>query len=402
MRNNNILSIIIPAYNEEEAIGGTLERTLSSIDNIKRSAGLDDVEVIVVSDGSRDRTVDIVNTFENVTLIAYENNRGYGAAIKTGFQSAKGWYLGFMDADGTCDPNFFVNLVNLCKERGANIALGSRLHSESMMPLVRRIGNVFYATLLTILSGRAVKDSASGMRVLTRDTLNWVYALPDGLHFTPAMSAYAMCNREVTILEEPMPYHEREGESKLSVVKDGLRFLRAIVETAFAFLPARFFYFVGFTFCLFAFILAIPIISYYFANFRVEEGQFYRITTIATLLPVGLSCIMLGFLAGNTVTLIKTRDCLESGSYSLITNRLVLSILPIIGIVSTIVGFYLIMPGIKSYILYREVYLHWIFIVTAIFCFWLGSNAVFFFFFYLLQRLIRRKMCLKEFKEDKP
>ncbi|HIJ59788.1 MAG TPA: glycosyltransferase family 2 protein [Nitrospirae bacterium] len=392
---NNILSIIIPAYNEEEAIGGTLKRTLSAIDNIKKNTELDEVEVIVISDGSSDRTVDIVKGFKEVTLISYEKNRGYGAAIKTGFQSARGWYLGFMDADGTCDPNFFINLVKLCKEKDAHIALGSRLHSESKMPLVRRVGNVFYATLLTILSGRVVKDSASGMRVLTRDTVDWVYALPDGLHFTPAMSAYAMCNREVKILEEVMPYHEREGESKLNVIIDGLRFLRAIVETAFVFLPARFFYFVGFTFCILALILAIPVISYYFTNLRIEEGQFYRITTVVTLLPIGISCIMFGFLAGNTVTLIKRQDCVEAISVRLLTNRVILSILPAIGIVSTIVGLYLVMPGIKSYIIYGEVYLHWIFIVTALFCFWIGSNAVFFFFFHLFQRLLRRKMCIK-------
>lgn len=396
MSKNNILSIIIPAYNEEEAIGGTLKRTLSAVEYIKKEAGLDEVEIIVVSDGSRDRTVDIVNTFENVILIAYEKNRGYGAAIKTGFQQAKGWYLGFMDADGTCDPNFFVNLVNLCKEKGANISLGSRLHSNSKMPIIRRVGNTFYAILLTILSGKVVKDSASGMRVLTRDTIDWVYALPDGLHFTPAMSAYAMCNKEIKIMEIPMPYHEREGESKLNVIKDGVRFLRAIVETAFAFLPARFFYVVGLSFCLLAFMLAMPIISYYLTNFRVEEGQFYRITTVATLLPIGMSCIILGFLAGNTVILIKTKNCIESQTSSLLTNRLLLTLLPTIGIISTIVGFYLIAPGIRSYILYKEVYLHWIFIVTAMFCFWLGSNAIFFFFFYLLQRLIRRKMCISD------
>ncbi len=396
---DNTLSIIIPAYNEEEAIAGTLRRTLDAIDHIKAEANLSDVEIIVVSDGSWDRTAQIVKGFEGVTLIAYEKNRGYGAAIKTGFQQARGWYLGFMDADGTCDPNFFAELVNLCKNKNAHIALGSRLHSQSKMPFVRRLGNTLYALLLTMLSGRIVRDSASGMRVITRDMLDWVYALPDGLHFTPAMSSYALCNREINIVELPMPYHEREGESKLSVLKDGFRFLKAIVETAFAFLPARFFYVVGLVFCLIAFVLAMPVVTYYLSNFRIEEGQFYRIVTVITLVPIGISCIMLGVLAGNTVELIKTRDCdkpAQASQRGLLRSRLLMFLLFFIGLIALCIGLYLIAPGIKSYIIYGEVDLHWIFIVTALFCFWLGSNAVFFSFFYLLQRIIRRKVCIKK------
>ena len=73
-----------------------------------------------------------------------------------------------------------------------------------------------------------------------------------------------------------------------------------------------------------------------------------------------------------------------------------MSLLFFIGLIAIFIGLYLIAPGIKSYILYGEVVLHWIFIVTALFCFWLGSNAVFFSFFYLLQRLIRRKVCIKK------
>ena len=72
---DNTLSIIIPAYNEEEAIAGTLKKTIDAINYIKSETSLDEVEVIVVSDGSWDRTAEIVRGFEGVKLIAYEKNR---------------------------------------------------------------------------------------------------------------------------------------------------------------------------------------------------------------------------------------------------------------------------------------------------------------------------------------
>ena len=96
------------------------------------------------------------------------------------------------------------------------------------MPFIRRLGNFIFANLLTFLSSNYVKDTASGMRVVRKSSLKKIYPLPDGLHFTPAMSARALLNAEIIIAEENMPYHEREGESKLSVTKDGIRFLKVI------------------------------------------------------------------------------------------------------------------------------------------------------------------------------
>src|SRR5438270_11299898 len=97
------LTVVIPALNEEEAIGSTIRRCLDARDEIKRAAGLDDVELIVVSDGSTDRTVEIARGFHDVEVIVFEKNRGYGAAIKEGFRHGRGDLVGFVDADGTCD-----------------------------------------------------------------------------------------------------------------------------------------------------------------------------------------------------------------------------------------------------------------------------------------------------------
>ena len=109
------------------------------------------------------------------------------------------------------------------------------------MPAVRRIGNALFAMIMCLFSLSRVKDTASGMRVVRRASLSKVLPLPDGLQFTPAMSASAraLLSEDVRIVEIDMPYSERQGESKLRVGKDGVRFLKVILETAFLYRPSR-------------------------------------------------------------------------------------------------------------------------------------------------------------------
>ena len=112
--------------------------------------------------------------------------------------------------------------------------------ADSEMPTVRRIGNTFFAGLLTLIGRTPVTDSASGMRVFRREALDLLSPLPDGLNLTPVMSTRAV-HEGITVVEVPIPYRERVGESKLSVTRDGLRFLTTMVSTALAYNPVRIF-----------------------------------------------------------------------------------------------------------------------------------------------------------------
>ncbi|KAF0240462.1 MAG: glycosyl transferase family protein, partial [bacterium] len=219
------LSIVIPALNEEASIASIIERCLAVREDLKREANLDDIEIIVVSDGSTDRTPEIASSYKEIKLIAYEKNKGYGAALKMGFAASKGSIVSFLDADGTCDPCSFIAMCKLMTAQNADVVIGSRMHKDSKMPLVRRIGNYLYATLISLIGNTMITDSASGMRIIQRSSLSKLYPLPNGLHFTPAMSCKAVLDPELKILEITMPYQEREGRSKLSVIKDGFRFL---------------------------------------------------------------------------------------------------------------------------------------------------------------------------------
>jgi hypothetical protein len=106
------------------------------------------------------------------------------------------------------------------------------------MPAVRRLGNLVWSNLVSLLGSRRVADPASGMRVLRRSALPSLYPLPDGLNFTPVMSTRAV-HEGLSVVEIPIPYQERSGRSKLSVVRDGTRFLKTIVWTALQYNPAR-------------------------------------------------------------------------------------------------------------------------------------------------------------------
>ncbi len=232
-----LLSVVIPAYNEEKGIAEIACRVLSVEADLK-NAGVDQLELLIVDDGSRDRTAEVASNIPGVILICHPRNRGYGAALKTGFSKARGELIGFLDADGTYPPEYFPHLCRAALN-GMDLVIGSRMAGEeSKMPLTRRVGNLFFATLLTVLSHQKVTDSASGMRVFKREILEQIYPLPDGLNLTPVMSTRAL-HEGINIGEVPIPYSERVGRSKLSVIRDGRIFLQSMVWTVLSYNPVR-------------------------------------------------------------------------------------------------------------------------------------------------------------------
>jgi glycosyltransferase involved in cell wall biosynthesis len=231
------LSVVIPAYNEEEGIAEIVHRVLAVEPSLK-DVGIDHLELLVVDDGSKDRTAEIVSGIEGVRLIQHIKNRGYGGALKNGFSQASGELIGFLDADGTYPPEYFPKL---CKEamNGSDLVIGSRMAgADSQMPMTRRVGNFFFANLLSLVGRQKVTDSASGMRVFKKKILSQLYPLPDGLNLTPVMSTRAI-HEGIKISEIAIPYSERLGRSKLSVVRDGSVFLQSILWTALSYNPIR-------------------------------------------------------------------------------------------------------------------------------------------------------------------
>ncbi len=271
------LLIALPALNEEASIEDVIRRCLDARSHIVTGSPVTEVEVTVVSDGSTDSTVERAQTFaDRISLIVFPQNRGYGAAIQAAWAASDADLLAFLDADGTCEPRFFADLCRTLCEKCGDVVLGSRMNEHSKMPLTRRVGNRIFAWMLTAVSSEPVRDTASGMRVVRRSSLPRLMPLPSGLHFTPAMSARAILSEDLRISEINMPYHEREGRSKLRVIRDGLRFLKVIVQAALLYRPARLLGLAGLL-CLAATgALMLGPTLYYLEHREVSELMIYR------------------------------------------------------------------------------------------------------------------------------
>jgi glycosyltransferase involved in cell wall biosynthesis len=352
------LTIVIPALNEEDAIGNTIARCLAAQKDIKEAAGLAAVEIIVVSDGSTDRTAEIAKAYEGVRVIVFERNRGYGAAIKEGWRQGSGSLLGFLDADGTCDPNYFAEFCRVTVEEAADVVLGSRLGPQSKMPRIRRLGNRVYAFLLGVLCGRQVTDTASGMRVVRRESLKWLYPLPDGLHFTPSMSARALLN-DLRLIEVPMRYEERIGRSKLSVLRDGVRFLRTIFYGVICYRPEKLLLTL-FTLCLMALVLlAASPAEYYFQYGRLEEWMIYRFVVCYLLGSFGLTLLLATALTHQMSTFGPRRRSANAFWPFIVASVMRGRLLTIIVGSFFVLSVVFLYPGIVEYATTRQVFLHW-------------------------------------------
>ncbi|MDY7092557.1 MAG: glycosyltransferase family 2 protein [Acidobacteriota bacterium] len=354
------LLIAIPALDEEESIASIIERCLAAAPEIVEKTAVTEVEITVVSDGSTDATVAIARGYtDRIRLIEFEVNRGYGAAILEAWKTSDAELLSFLDADGTCDPRFFVDLCRTLEEEGAEIALGCRLHRESKMPPVRRLGNRLFGTLLSLVSSQSVRDTASGMRVVRRSALPKLMPLPSGLHFTPAMSARALLRRDVVIREINMPYDERQGQSKLKVFRDGLRFLAIILETVFLFRPSRPLGFASLAALGLGGLLMLTPILHYLATHTVEEWMIYRFVVSHLLGTIGVLALCTAYLSRRVVTVTVLPHRKDSWAYRLLRAFFTGAGLRVAVPVLVVAGSALVLPGLLQWIERGSVYEHW-------------------------------------------
>lgn len=216
------ISVIIPVYNEEKSIEIAVKRVRKVCPKS---------ELLIVNDGSSDKTAEIVRRLK-VKLITHDKNRGYGAALKTGFSEAKTRYIAFLDADMTYDPKYIPMLLKLAKDEDLDVVWGNRFGgSFNRMPVVRKIGNKIISLVMLIVTRRFISDCASGERLLKREALNriGVEDLPDDLDFITALTK-RIIKSGIKYKEMPIDYEEREGSSKLRIFGHGYRMVRNILK----------------------------------------------------------------------------------------------------------------------------------------------------------------------------
>ncbi len=232
------LSIILPAYNEEDAI-------FDVVFGLRRA--FPQAEVLVVDDCSTDRTAEMARR-GGARVISHKYNMGNGAAIKTGARHAQGATLVFMDADGQHDPDDIKRLLEKLDE-GYDMVIGAR-DMGGQAGKRRMLGNFLLNSLASLLTGRRIQDLTSGFRAARAEIFRqFLYLLPNGFSY-PTTSTMAFLRSGYAVGFVPITVRPRKGKSKIRLIRDGIRFLVIIMRITTLFSPMRVFFPVSMLFFL--------------------------------------------------------------------------------------------------------------------------------------------------------
>jgi dolichyl-phosphate beta-glucosyltransferase len=229
------LSVVIPAYNEENRIAGTLEQLFAEAETF----GIH--EIIVVDDGSLDNTADVIRGVGkgsdrlSLRLIQHEQNSGKGAALRTGLVAATGSLVGFVDADLSVDAEAFTRALPLL-ERGADMVVGKRVASNGKgtrfnQPLNRRVLGHIFVTVQRGIVGLRFQDTQCPFKVLTRAAVEQLVpkCRVNGWAFDVELLRVAM-TQSMQIVEIPVHWSHVEGSRVRSSPLTALNTVRDLIS----------------------------------------------------------------------------------------------------------------------------------------------------------------------------
>jgi glycosyltransferase involved in cell wall biosynthesis len=225
---NPLISVVIPAFNEESSLGDVLAA-------VGMTAALDALsfEIIVVDDGSTDKTEKIANGYD-VYVLHNDKNRGKGWALQQGFRKAQGDIIVTMDADGSHDPRDIRKLV-LPILNGADIVVGSRFASGQGKDSTKRlhiIGNILINFSIFLMTGKKLTDSQTGFRAFKRKVIQDIELDSTGYQVETEFTMKTLRNDNI-VKEVPIRIRGRKnGISRLNPILDGVRILTTILRTS--------------------------------------------------------------------------------------------------------------------------------------------------------------------------
>ena len=229
----------------------------------------------------------------------------------------------------------------------------------SEMPLVRTIGNTAFAWILGALSRQRIQDTASGMRVIRRAVLKDLDPLPNGLHYTPAMTARVLLEGKLKLVETPMPYAERVGDSKLSVARDGVRFLVSIVRAAAIYRPSRPLLLLAGLFGLGALALGSGPSIHWLRHASLEEWMIYRILA-ALLLGTGTALFAsAAVVAEQIAAIVHGRPVARTGITGFVARVVNRRTAIATAVALLLVAIGVSAPGLAEYVTTGHVTMHW-------------------------------------------
>ena len=270
------LSIVIPAYNEEIGVAGTIDGVVEVIKLLNIG-----YELIVVNDGSTDNTAKIVEN-KNIKIINHEENKGYGASLKTGVRYSQYENILIIDADGSYPAEHIPDLLE--SAMNYDMVVGARVAGNVKIPLIRKPAKLFINKLANYLAEKKIPDLNSGMRIIKKEIIQqFVKILPNGFSFTVTITL-AMLTNDYQIKYIPINYNERKGKSKIRPIHDTLNFIQLIIRTVMYFNPLKIFVPLSFFF-------VIPGIGFLIRDIlalNLAQSSILLIVTGALILSIGM------------------------------------------------------------------------------------------------------------------
>lgn len=223
MYHDQRITVIIPCLNEEQGIEEVLKRMPAFVD-----------QVIVVDNGSTDRTADVAQSYG--AQVIREHVRGYGRAYKKGFSFATGDVIITLDGDHSYPPDAISYLLEAFRHLDVDFLNASRfpVRDREAMSFKHKFGNLVLSIAMSILYFRWVRDSQSGMWVFRRSILEKMKLESDGMAFSEEIKIEALKNSRVRFEEISILYTSRLGEIKLNPWRDGFYNLWFLLKKRFS------------------------------------------------------------------------------------------------------------------------------------------------------------------------
>lgn len=230
-----MISVVIPALNEQDEIG----RTVTRVRDVLSAAGIGAYEVVIVDDGSRDET-GVRAEQAGARVLRHPHNVGYGRSLKDGIRAARYDTIVINDADGTYPIDAIPALLTRFGE-GYDMVVGARSGEHYRESLIKMPLRRLLRFIVEFTAGRSIPDINSGLRVFRRSTaLEYFDHLCDTFSFTTSMTlAYMMTGKFVAYV--PIEYNKRVGKSKVRLLRDSMKTLQYIVEAAIYYDPLKMF-----------------------------------------------------------------------------------------------------------------------------------------------------------------
>jgi len=290
------VSVVVPVYNEEEAISGDLDVILETMEAAKW-----EFEVIVVNDASTDGTARIVSGYADrgVRLIEHRENRGGGFARNTGIKAASGDVVMVTDGDGTYPNQDMPRLLEAMEAGDLDMVVGARTKEAGTMKFLRMRAKWFIRKLAEWLSGFSIPDLNSGLRAMKKDVfMRFIDILPWG-HSWVSTITLAMLASGYSVDFVDIDYYSRKGSSTFHPLKDTYSYITLVIRTVTWFNPLKVFMPVSF----FLFLLGLGSLIY-----QSVVSHYLRLTPSAiTVFIAAVQVFILGLVADLIVQRVKSR-----------------------------------------------------------------------------------------------